>query len=84
MDIYGGDLNASNLADQLRTLANLLHEINDIADIIVYLNNISPAEKELMHEVTIMAKLLLVMPATNTLQSIAQVVCCTKQIFTKD
>ena len=67
LDIYGDDLNASNLADQLRTLAaNLSHEINDIADVIVYLKNISPAEKELIHEVIIMAKLLLVMPATNS------------------
>ena len=50
-------LNASNLADHLHTLlANLLHEINDMADIIVHLNNVSLAEKELMHEVTIMAK----------------------------
>ena len=35
LDIYGDVLNASNLADQLRTLAaNLSHEINDIADVL--------------------------------------------------
>ncbi len=66
-EIYGSDLNEHNLIDQFRTLVvNFSGEIRDITDIIKYFRSLSPAEKELLPEVIIVTKLLLVMPATNS------------------
>ncbi len=67
LEIYGDDLSEANLADQFRTLvANFSGEVSDITDVIKYLRNLSPAEKQLMYQVIIVTKLLLVMPATNS------------------
>ena len=66
LEVYEADLDAHNLTTQLSILSSTIPEgISGILDIISYLRNLSPAEKELLHKVILLVKLILVMPATN-------------------
>ena len=65
---YGPDLNVYALEMQLQIFAtNFIMEgkKTSIKDILKYLRNISSAQRALLSEVCIIAKLILVMPATN-------------------
>ena len=67
LDVYVDDLNAPNFAAQLQILSTTAPEgISNIFDVISYLQSLSYAEKELIKEVCILAKLIIVMPATNS------------------
>ena len=67
LDVYVDDLNAPNLAAQLQILSTTAPEgISNIFDVISHLQSLSYAEKELIKEVCILAKLIIVMPATNS------------------
>ena len=66
---YGPDLNVHALEMQLQIFAtNFIMEgkKTSIKDILKYLRNISSAQRALLSEICIIAKLILVMPATNT------------------
>ncbi len=64
LEVYGTD---SNLSTQLNILSSTIPEdITDIVEVISYLLKLSPAEQQLIHEVVLLAKLILVMPATNS------------------
>lgn len=67
--IYGSDINKCNLDIQLKTLGNTIPTPeakceSTITDVIKYLQNLSTTERNLLHQVVLVAKLL-VMPATN-------------------
>ena len=65
---YGPDLNVHALEMQLQIFAtNFIMEgkKTSIKDIMKYLRNISSAQRALLSEICIIAKLILVMPATN-------------------
>ena len=65
---YGPDLNVHALEMQLQIFAtNFIMEgkQTSIKDILKYLRNISSAQRALLSEICIIAKLILVMPATN-------------------
>ena len=65
---YGPDLNVYALEMQLQIFAtNFIMEgkKTSIKDILKYLRNISSAQRALLSEICIIAKLILVMPATN-------------------
>ena len=65
---YGPDLNVHALEMQLQIFAtNFIMEgkKTSIKDILKYLRNISAAQRALLSEICIIAKLILVMPATN-------------------
>ena len=65
---YGPDLNVHALEMQLQIFAtNFIMEgkKTSIKDILKYLRNISSAQRALLSEICIIAKLILVMPATN-------------------
>ena len=65
---YGPDLNVHALEMQLQIFAtNFIREgkKTSIKDILKYLRNISSAQRALLSEICIIAKLILVMPATN-------------------
>ena len=65
---YGPDLNVHALEMQLQIFAtNFIMERKktSIKDILKYLRNISSAQRALLSEICIIAKLILVMPATN-------------------
>ena len=65
---YGPDLNVHALKIQLQIFAtNFIMEgkKTSIKDILKYLRNISSAQRALLSEICIIAKLILVMPATN-------------------
>lgn len=65
--VYKHDFNASNLSTHLSILGSTIPQENYfISDIIKYLQKLSSAEKELMKEVMLLAKLILVMRATNS------------------
>ena len=67
LEVYKANLDAPNWTTQLSILSSTIPEgKSGICDIISYLRNLLPAEKELLHEVIILAKLILVMPATNS------------------
>ncbi len=67
LEVYGTDFNASNLSTQLNILISTIPEdITDIVEVISYLQKLSPAERQLIHEVVLLANLILVMPATNS------------------
>ena len=66
LEVYGTDLNASDLKLQLEILStNIADGVTDIVDIKNYLQQLSPAEKALLSQVILVMKLILVMPATN-------------------
>ena len=66
LDVYGTDLNASNLRAQLEILSsNLPDDVVDLAGVQEHLQGMSRAEKSLLSEVILVMKLILVMPATN-------------------
>ena len=65
---YGPDLNVHALEMQLQIFAtNFIMEgkKTSIKDILKYLRNISSAQRALLSEICVIAKLILVMPATN-------------------
>ena len=65
---YGPDLNVHALETQLQIFAtNFIMEgkKTSIKDILKYLRNISSAQRALLSEICIIAKLILVMPSTN-------------------
>jgi len=65
--VYKDDFNASNLTTHLNILGTTIPRENySISDILTYLQKLSSAEKELIKEVIVLAKLILVMPATNS------------------
>lgn len=67
LDTYKDDLNSYNLDTQLKILSTTAPDgLDNIFDILSYLQNLPSAEKELIKEVCIIAKLILVMPATNS------------------
>ncbi len=65
--VYGSDINGCNLDMQLKTLGNTISipEVLTIHAIVKHLTKLSTAEKTLLDQVVLVAKLLLVMPATN-------------------
>ena len=68
LEVYGTDLNASDLKLQLEILSTNIHvadSVTDVVDINNYLQQLSPAEKALLSQVILVMKLILVMPATN-------------------
>lgn len=57
---YGSDIHTSNLQMQLETLGSTAHEkIVNIVDVRDYLKKLTPAERLLLNEVTIVMKLIL-------------------------
>jgi len=67
LERYQNDISVQNLETQLQILAcTVPAEINSIAEILSYLSELAPADKELIKEVLKLAKLVLVMPATNS------------------
>ena len=67
LKVYKDDFNASNLTTHLNILGTTISRENySISDILTYLQKLSSAQKELMKEVIILAKLILIMPATNS------------------
>ena len=67
IEVYQDDLNSNNFATQLEVLYSTIPAgLKNISDIMTYLKELSPAEKELMNEVITIAKIILVMPATNS------------------
>ena len=67
LDVYGSDLNGSNLQAQLEILSSNIEsgQIMDIVDVKKHLQQLTSAEKTLLCEVILVMKLILVMPATN-------------------
>ena len=66
LEVYGTDLNASDLKLQLEILStNIADSVTDVVDIKNYLQQLSPAEKALLSQVILVMKLIFVMPATN-------------------
>ena len=67
LDVYGSDISASNLRAQLEVLGSYVESGRgmDIADVKKHLQQMTSAEKTLLSEVTLVMKLILVMPATN-------------------
>ena len=67
LDVYGSDLNASNLQAQLEILTSNIEsgKAMDIADVKKHLQQMTSAEKTLLSEVILVMKLILVMPAIN-------------------
>ena len=67
LEVYQDDMNSTNLTTQLTILHSTMPTgLKTISDIMAYLKELSPAEKELINEVITIAKLILVMPATNS------------------
>ena len=65
--IYGDDFDQQSLQTQLKILGSTVPaDINTIVEVLSYLKKISPSEKELLNQIVILAKLKLVMPATNS------------------
>ena len=65
-NFYGDDIHKDNLEIQLNTLDNRIKDsVVSIFDVRDYLKNLTTTERTLLNEVVIVAKLLLVMPATN-------------------
>ena len=66
LEVYGTDLNASDLKLQLEILStNIADSVTDVVDTKNYLQQLSPAEKALLSQVILVMKLIFVMPATN-------------------
>jgi hypothetical protein len=68
-DIYVDDLNAVNLKMHLDILSNSIpaeNQFSNIFDIKQYIQELSQTEKDLIREVILVMKLILVMPATNS------------------
>ncbi len=67
MRIYGDDFNGQSLQLQLQILVSTVPEdIHTIMEVLSYLKEMPASEKELINEVVKLAKLILVMPATNS------------------
>ena len=68
MDVYGDDLESGELSTQLDNLRFYADESVDTArDLVKFLQSLSKGQKMFMPQVVILAKLLLVMPATNAI-----------------
>ena len=66
LEVYGTDLNASNLKLQLEIFStNIADSVIDVVDIKNYLQQLSPAGKALLSQAILVMKLILVMPARN-------------------
>ena len=67
VETYATDFNVPNLQLQLNIFSsNVPDDVKDIFDIKKHLQQLTPAERELISEVVILMKLILVMPATNS------------------
>ena len=67
-EFYGTDFDHDRLKAQLTTLhCNDSKAINDLQSVVSYLKGLSEIEKEYYSEVIKVAKMILVMPATNAL-----------------
>ena len=67
VDIYGEDINESNLKIQLETLASTISEkVSNVFEVKQYLTQLSDAQKVLLNEIINVMKLIMVMPATNS------------------
>ena len=68
-EFYASDLNAYQLKTQLQvfsqTAASKFDKRANIADVIEFFKDLSPAQQEYLSELCILLKLLLVMPASN-------------------
>ena len=70
---YESDLNVHALEMQLQIFATnftMEGKNTSIKDILKYLRNISSAQRALLFEICVIAKLILVMPATNAISSV--------------
>ena len=66
MNVYGDDLHASNLKAQLEILSHYFPDsVSKFFDVKAHLQQLTSAQKVLISEVILLAKLILVMPATN-------------------
>ncbi len=66
MVVYGEDLNAANLKMQLEMLSHDFPEgVSNFCDVKEHIKKLSHSQKTLLNEVILLAKLILVMPATN-------------------
>ncbi len=64
---YKNDINEENLKTHLQILASTVPAtINSIVEIITYLRELATADKELIKEVITIAKIMMVIPATNS------------------
>ena len=66
-EFYGDDLHQDRFKVQLRALHCSYTDLNDLTSIISYLRTSNKVENEFYSEVIKVAKLILVMPATNAL-----------------
>ena len=67
LHIYGDDFNEQALQIQLHILASTVpDDISNVIEVLSYLKKMPESEKELINEVVKLAKLILVMPATNS------------------
>ena len=67
VEIYGDDFDSQTLKVQLQILASTVPaEIKTIVDILLYIKELPPSEKELLNQIIVLVKLILVMPATNS------------------
>lgn len=66
VDTYGDDIHSSNLKAQLDILSHDFPDgVSNFFDIKAHLQQLTSAQKTLLSEVILLAKLILVMPATN-------------------
>ena len=66
LEVYGTDLNASDLKLQLEILGtNIADGVTDVVDIKNYLQQLSLRRLLVLSQVILVMKLILVMPATN-------------------
>ena len=66
--IYGADIHEANLKVQLQTFSvNVKEKMSNIFDVRKYLAQLTTAKKALLNEVINIMKLVMVMPATNSL-----------------
>ena len=66
LNVFGDDLNKDELIAQLQNLRCYAKEpVMNAHDLVLFLQNLSAIQKQYMPQVVILAKLLLVMPATN-------------------
>ena len=65
--IYGDDFELESLKTQLQTLAcTVSAETKTITDILQYITELSACDKELLNQIIVLTKLILVMLATNS------------------
>lgn len=65
--MYADGFDQQSLQTQLEILGTTVPaDINTIIEVLSYLKKISPSEKELLNQIVILAKLVLVVPATTS------------------